>query len=164
MKLVEKFKNPNVWIPSAFVGMFLVIIAANGAMVGVAMGTWRGLHTENAYEKGVAYNETLENERRQRALGWDVALETENLGDSRADLEVRLSDGDGAPVLAERVRVGFVRPTQEGYDHIVELPRRRDGVYGAIVEVPLPGLWELRVAAERGQDAVRTTERVNIAP
>lgn len=163
MKLIAKFRNPNVWIPSAFVGMFLVIIAANGIMIGVAMGTWRGLQTENAYEKGVAYNRTLENKARERALGWDVAVAADSLGGRRADVEVRLSDGDGAPVHAERVRVGFVRPTQEGYDRVVELSPRGGGRYAATVEVPLPGLWELRVAAERGRDAVHTSKRVTIA-
>jgi len=58
------------WGPWVFFAMFAVIIAVNGVMVAFAFGTWTGLETDGAYEKGLSYNDTLEAARRQAALGW----------------------------------------------------------------------------------------------
>lgn len=156
-------RRPNVWIPAIFFGMFAVIIAANGTMVFVAMNTWRGLQTENAYEKGVAYNQALEARDRQVALGWDLGVEVKTPGGQHANVRIALADAQGAPLIADRVRVGFVRPTQEGYDSIHELTGHGDGTYSASADLPLPGLWELRIVAEKGANALHETRRIMVA-
>ena len=53
------------------------MLLANGAMIWLAFATWTGLETEGAYQKGLAYNRTLEEAEAQAALGWQVDLELE---------------------------------------------------------------------------------------
>jgi len=161
-RLAAAARRPNVWIPGIFFGMFGLVIAANGLMVVLAMDSWRGLATESAYEKGVVYNKALEREDRELALGWDLGVEVATPGDSRADVTVALADADGGALIADRVRVGFVRPTQDGYDRIVELQGQGDGTYTTSLQLPLPGLWELRIAAEKGGDTLHETRRITV--
>jgi nitrogen fixation protein FixH len=161
-RAVRWFKQPNVWIPSCFFGMFFVIFAANAAMVGVALDSWRGLVTTDAYDKGVAYQQAIEAEKREQALGWSVDLSVDSPQPKRADVLISLTDDQGQPLDADRVRVGFVRPTQEGYDSLHTLTALGGGKFAKSVELPLKGLWELRIEAEKGADAYRVSRRITL--
>lgn len=158
----QKIKQPNVWIPGIFFGMFAIIIAANGAMVWAALGTWRGLQTESPWEKSASYNATIDAEAAEAALGWSVGLDVEDRGGGNARVALQLDGPEGKPLHADRVRIGFVRPTQEGYDTITELTPRGAGRYVADVSLPLVGVWDLRISAKRGEDALHTTRRVTL--
>lgn len=143
------------WIPWAFVGGFAVVFAANAIMVTFAMSSWTGLETQDAYRKGLAYNRTLDAERRESALGWRgvAAMEAERLA-------VTLTDRRGEPVTAATVRAVFVRPTAEGHDFSVDLAEQGGGRYAAAVDVPLAGLWDIRTVARRGADSFQFNQRV----
>ena len=161
-RAVRWFKQPNVWIPSCFFAMFFVIFAANAAMVGVALDSWRGLVTTDSYEKGLAYQEAIEAEKREEALGWSVDLSVDHPEPKRADVLISVTDNQGQPLDADRVRVGFVRPTQEGYDSLHTLTALGGGKFAKSVQLPLKGLWELRIEAAKGQDAVRVSRRITV--
>ena len=163
MRAVRAFRRPNVWIPACFFGMFAVVIAANATMVLVAFDSWRGLVTTDSYEKGLVYDQAIEAEAREAALGWTVDLSVDSPAPNAADVTVELHRSDGSPLHADRVRVGFVRPTQDGYDSVHDLEPRGGGRFAKMVELPLPGLWELRIAAEKGEDAVRVSRRIMVS-
>ena len=162
-RAVRWFKQPNVWIPSCFFGMFFVIFAANAAMVGVALNSWRGLVTTDAYNKGVAYQQAIEAEQREQELGWSVDLSVDTPRPKRADVLVSLTGADGAPLEADSVRVGFVRPTQEGYDSVHTLTALGGGKFAKSVSLPLRGLWDLRIEARKGADVVRESRRITVS-
>lgn len=153
----------GAWIPWAFVAAFLVVIAANATMAAFAFGSWTGIETRDHYRKGLAYNEELQAVRRQAALGWqgDVAYSG---GGEGGRVEFTLRDRAGAPVAGAVVRAAFVRPTSEGHDFELPLDSLGGGRYAARVALPLPGLWEVRVAAERGADEARFKERIVARP
>ena len=154
----------HVWIPGSFIAMFAVIFLANGVMIWTALGTWRGLQTESPWDAGVTYNATLDAQAAQDALGWDVGVAVARVAADQARVRVRLRDAGGAPLAAERVRVGFVRPTQEGYDTTARLAPAGEGVFAGVVAVPLDGLWDVRISAERGADSVHVTRRITLTP
>jgi nitrogen fixation protein FixH len=157
-------RRPNVWIPGVFVAMFAVMLVANGTMVALALGSWRGLHTQNAYEKGLAYDERVAEARRAEKLGWRVALDVTVVGAGRARLSARLTDRDGHPVAAERVRARLMRPTQAGIDQRATLARTGPGRYAAEVPLPAAGLWRFEVAAVRDGESVYAARRVTVRP
>lgn len=161
-RAVRWFKQPNVWIPSCFFAMFFVIFAANATMVGMALGSWRGLVTTDAYDKGVAYQEAIDAEKREQALGWSIDLSVDSPQPKRADVLISVTDDQGRPLDADRVRVGFVRPTQEGYDSLHTLNAVGGGKYAKSIQLPLKGLWELRIEAEKGADAYRVSRRITL--
>ena len=161
-RAVGWFKQPNVWIPSCFFGMFFVIFAANAAMVGVALDSWRGLVTTDAYDKGVAYQQAVDAEAREAALGWSVDLTVDHPQPRRADVMIQVTGANGQPLEADSVEIGFVRPTQEGYDSVHSLTKLGGGKFHKSVQLPLKGLWELRIEARKGDDAVRVSRRITV--
>ena len=61
-------------IPYIFFIFFAVIFAVNFSYIYVSQKTWRGLATEDAYHKGLNYNQVLEEEKKQKELGWKSTL------------------------------------------------------------------------------------------
>ncbi|MET4698871.1 nitrogen fixation protein FixH [Constrictibacter sp. MBR-5] len=143
------------WIPWAFVGSFAVVFAANAVMVTFAMSSWTGLETQDAYRKGLAYNRTLDAERRESALGWQGVAAVE-----AGRITVTLTDRRGEPVTAATVRAAFVRPTAEGHDFTADLAEQGSGRYAAAADVPLAGLWDIRTVARRGADSFQFNQRI----
>lgn len=164
MTLWQRFKNPNVWIPSAFVGFFAVVFLANGIMIWSALGTWRGLQTESPWAENAPYEGKVDEAASRDGLDWQVGIDVTANGGRNADVAVTLRDAAGKAIEANRVRVGFVRPTDDGYDTMARLMPRGGGVYKANLDLPLAGLWEVRVAAERGDVEVHRRKRVTLTP
>ncbi|HEV7283815.1 MAG TPA: FixH family protein, partial [Kaistia sp.] len=135
------------WIPWAFVGGFIVVLPANAIMVTFAMSSWTGLDTRDAYRKGLAYNRTLAAERQQAALGWQGTAVWRD-----GQVAVEIADRHGDPVTAATVRADFVRPTAEGHDVSVDLGEIGGGRYAAAVDLPLAGLWDVRVTVRCSAD------------
>jgi nitrogen fixation protein FixH len=154
--------NGARWVPWLFVGAFLVVLAANATLVWVALGSFPGLETEGAYDKGLAYDETLAAAARQEALGWHAAIDLAPRGDGRtARLAVAFTDAAGAPVTGLEVEALFRRPTVAGLDSTVRLSREGGGRHGALVELA-PGQWDMRIVARRGGETWQTVERVRL--
>lgn len=135
----------------AFLGFFAVVFAVNGVFVYFATSTWTGLATDNAYVRGLAYNRVLEAAEAQRALGWNVRFEVAGTGLRAATISAHFSDADGAPLEDLAVNAEFRRPATEGYDHVVALTAVSPGEYGATVDLPLAGNWDVRLAARQGE-------------
>ncbi len=150
------------WGPWVFFAMFAVIIAVNGVMVAFAFGTWTGLETHGAYEKGLAYNKTLEAARRRDALGWQVEIALEQRDAEKVWLEVTFRNPDDRPLRLHAVTANLVRPTHSGHDLEVALARLQAGRYGAELTPPLPGQWDIRVNAEHDGGTYQATRRVFI--
>lgn len=140
------------WIPWAFVGGFGIVVIANVILVLFALDSWTGLETEQAYQRGLAYNRTLDAATAQAALGWKTTLGFEPSGPSRGRLAVSFVDSAGRPINGLSVSVRLVRPTHEGFDHQVSLVPEAAGRYVVPLELPLPGQWQVRVEA-RGREA-----------
>jgi len=150
------------WGPWVFFAMFAVIIAVNGVMVAFAFGTWTGLETHGAYEKGLAYNKTLEAARRQEALGWQVEIALEQRDAEKVWLEVTFRDPDDRPLRLHAVAAHLVRPTHSGHDLAVPLAKLEMGRFGTELTPPLPGQWDIRVEAEHDGGTYQATRRVMI--
>ncbi len=156
--------KPHSKIPWIFVGFFLAVFAANGAMIAVALSTWTGLETDTAYEDGLAYNGRLAERAAQKALGWQVALALEEAVGGEAELRIRLRGPNGEALYADEVRARFKRPTSEGHDFEVTLEDRGAGLYGREVTLPLPGQWDIEVNVTKGDDRHSSRRRVMLRP
>lgn len=148
------------WIPWTFVAFFAVVFAVNGVMVYFALESWTGLSERDAYEKGIAYNETLAEEARQKALGWAAGLAIEPRIGGRTAVAVRLTDRTGHGLLNATVSARFVRPTSAGHDVRTELTEQGGGRYTGRATVPMAGIWDLRIEATLHGNTARWTRRV----
>jgi len=154
----------SAWIPWAFVGFFVVVFVANGLMVYFSFSSWTGISTEDAYRRGIAYNQVLAEARAHEALGWKLKADflPLDVAARRGRLVATLTDRDGAPLAGARVSARVVRPTHEGYDRSVVFDDFGGGRYEAEVALPLAGQWELRLDARRGEKRVIAITRIEV--
>ena len=148
------------WIPWAFVGFFVVVFGANGIMVYFAFDSWTGLATEDAYVKGLAYNEQIADAQAQQALGWQGELGFAPNGPQQGLLELKLRDRHGTPIGGAAVTAIFVRPTHTGHDLELALEDAGNGRYSAEVALPLAGQWDVRLRAEHERGGYRLVRRI----
>ena len=88
----KNFFNSQSNIPYIFVAFFAVIIAVNLVYIYLAKSTWRGVETENSYQKGLNYNEVLKQEKKQQELGWSVDSRFTQTGSRKASILVAILD------------------------------------------------------------------------
>ena len=135
---------------------FFVMLAANLALVFSAFRSWTGLSTGQAYDRGRAYNTTLEAARVQEALGWRGEI---RFSAERGLLELELRDRAGGLIEGAEVKALFVRPVQRGHDIALSLEAASPGRYAATVRPTLPGQWEARVEAKTAEGEWRGRAR-----
>ncbi len=160
-------KRPDGWwYPYIFVAGFLVVITVNMTLAYFATSTFNGLETQNAYEKGRLYNQTIAREEAQHALGWTMVLTSDAKPHNPpgagypVDLLLSAADAGGAALDGLVVEAEIRRPAVAGFDRTVMLSRRDAGRYGDTVVLPEPGQWEVRLIAKRGKDEFRMRERI----
>lgn len=127
-----------------FLSFFGIVFAVNGVFVYVATESWRGIDTEDAYRRGLAYNETLARAEAQRALGWRTELSLEG-----ARLVLRLADRVGEPLNGLEVTGVARRPVDAAADRPLVFEWVGDGVYRAGSELPAHGQWDARISVTR---------------
>ncbi len=145
-------------IPYIFFVFFAVIFAVNFFYIYISQKTWRGLANDDAYQKGLHYNQILEAEKKQKELGWKMAIYYRNLGENKGVLEIDLKDKNSQKISDAEIEVNFKRPTQEGKDFSQKL-KFRDGFFKADIFFPLKGQWDFEIRAVRGEDVFQETDR-----
>lgn len=150
------------WIPWAFVGGFGVVVAVNAVLIVFALTSWSGLETEQAYQKGLAYNETLDEAAEQAARSWQATLGFASTGERVGELSLELADRDRRPIGRLSVVARLMRPTVTGYDQAVELRPQANGRYAATIALPLAGQWRVDVEAVGLGAPYKLTERIMV--
>jgi nitrogen fixation protein FixH len=131
----------------AVLAFFGMVIAVNGVFIVLALNSWSGLSTDDAYRRGLTYNETLRQAEIQRALGWQVRTDLAPRADGRVRLSVVFTDRAEAPVEGLTIAGQLRRPSRESDDRPVELTRQGPGRYSTDLDLPLLGQWDLRLRA-----------------
>lgn len=151
------------WYPWIFVAGMAVVVAVNAVMIAYAIGTFPGLSTEDAYRKGLAYNQTIAASRAQDERRWraEVGFAEQGFAGSHAgDLTVTLIDDDGRPLRGLAVSATLIRPVHSGGNVVVSLDERGSGTYTAAVVLPLPGQWDAWIRARGEGFEFQTTRRI----
>ncbi|MDP2206323.1 MAG: FixH family protein [Alphaproteobacteria bacterium] len=131
------------WIPWYIVLFFVVLSFVFGGFTYVALKTHTGLVTDNAYKKGIAYNETINKDRQQKALGYKAHLTY-----SDDTVIFSLVDKAGIPVEISSASIWFFRPTNAKSDLRAEMTAADTGRFEYAAAAPPAGLWEVRILAE----------------
>lgn len=149
------------WIPWVFVGAMGVVVAVNAVMVTYAIKSWSGLAVSKPYERGVAYNEVLQAQHRQDALGWTVKASAEITGADRAGrVLITVLDRDGRPLQGQVIEAELQRPVEVIDDVNLTFTYAGEGRYVAPVTFPKLGQWDLRAAIVHDQDTYQVVERL----
>ena len=142
MDRMQKFPKPfGKAVLSIFVVFFLTISLVNIVFVYQALHTNTGVFTDNAYEKGLAYNVVLQKARSQPAVKGDFEYADGNVT-WKPEYE------NHAILTGANAVVRFVRPVQDGYDFTLALKEVSRGHYTAQTAFPLKGLWRAELNAK----------------
>ncbi len=141
----------------AIVGVFfLVIFAANVALIYFALHTLHGSELENPYDASQAFNRRIAEARAQDARGWkaDVMTRADGPGE-RVMVEFR--DHQGAPIPDLQVTARFQHPFDAAKDRQTTLAS--DGIdYEGLASPVAPGRWTLVIEARRGSERLFRSE------
>lgn len=154
----------NPWV----VGWLLLlatVLSVNIFMITLAFTTGPGLVTEDYYEKGQDYEQTINSRLAARsALGWDLNLEMNGkpVQNEPALFRVTATDKVGVPLTDARVTLHAYRPSDAGADFDAVLGEGLPGQYSEDVVFPLKGLWDLQVTIERGDDTYDVSRRISV--
>lgn len=134
--------NPEkgTWVLACFIAFFSVVVAVNTVYITSALGTFSGVVTDDPYEKGLAFDKMLAQERDQPKLRQQASYEN-------GRLRWILKDERGQPLKAH-VSARLFRPVQEGYDFEVVLDDQGEGVYEIPLDLPLEGRWIAQLKAQ----------------
>ena len=130
----------------ALVAFFGVMLAVNGVFVYFATSTFSGLSTEDAYRKGLNYNQVLDAKRAQSATGWTYTAEQDD-----GLLRLTMQGPDGKPVERLDIRGRLGRPATDVADRAVRFFWHGGGLYTAETGMLPPGQWDLTAEARSAQ-------------
>lgn len=141
---------------------FGVAAAVNGAMIYLALATFRGEDTSHAYEKGLAYNRDIAVAREQNARDWKVEASIVRRSATESLVGVSLRDAAGADMSGSKVSVAIRAPVDVKNDLALELKEVSPGRYEALAAMA-PGWRDLLITVERdGREAFRSKSRIRI--
>lgn len=141
-------------IPWYIVLFFVMQAILFGWFMHVAHVSYTGLVTDQAYEKGLAYNNLIDEARAQDKFGFTSAISKDD-----DDIVFTLKDKEGAVVKAQSVVITFFRPAHAGVDFTREMTPQNNG-YVVPAAVPEKGLWELRIHAITPQGHYKSVKRM----
>ena len=149
------------WIPWSIVAFFVALTAILAHFVWLAVHNFPGTVADKAYEQGLAYNQVLQAAAAQDKLGWHAALAFATPAQTLR-LTYTLQDATGTPLRAAAVQGWLYRPSSSKLDEKLTLMETQPGVYEAELAKPAAGLWEVRLAAQRGADRHQHSERITL--
>ena len=143
-------------IPLYFVAFFVVIAIFDGIFVYLATSTHSGVVTENAYQKGLNYNQYNDAYNQQEIEGWEGYIEF-----TGSSLIFELNDKQGQPIETAEVVAHISRSTKSGLDFEVLLEHESKGRYESkAINFPLKGQWDIRVLAQKDQKKHQKSKRI----
>jgi len=155
-----EIKRSNKLIPWLIVAFFAVVAILDGIFVYIANSTFTGVVTKEAYNEGLAYNETVAAADRRDALGWSGSV---SLADN-AELSFELKDADDNAIAGAQVRAEITRPTNDGLDFGLTLVESTPGRYSAPARFPRSGQWDVRLFVEWDHKRYQQRERLMVKP
>ncbi|MBS0525729.1 MAG: FixH family protein [Proteobacteria bacterium] len=145
------------FVPWLFVAGFAIVIAVNGIMMWLAIGSFSGLYSDHARERGVRYNQVMAEQRSRDALGWSVVPSWQ--ADSGV-LGLKVSDSAGKPLPGAVASIELIRPAERRAPLDVVLSDLGNGRFAGHVVLPERGNWDADIVIEAGGRRFALTKRL----
>ncbi len=144
--------------PVIIVALLVAGVGANIGLMVVATHDASFAVEPDYYEKALRWNETMAQEQRNAALGWSVAIDFEGMPrPGQVKLTARIVDRAGHAVEGADVGVAAFHSARARQIITAALQPESSGRYSAALPLDRPGLWELRVRVERGEQVFTAT-------
>ena len=155
----------NPWV-LGWIGMVVLVLGVNIAMITLAITTNPGLVTKDYYERGQDYEQHMASRRAERAkLGWkfDLQQPAAKLVNQPSAYRFAARDAQGKPLTGAQVVLYAYRPSSAGNDFSVPMSEATPGVYQANVAFPLKGVWDIIVNVTRDGHDYDVPHRFQVA-
>jgi nitrogen fixation protein FixH len=139
--------------PWGIAAVLALTILGNAAVYWAANDVNAAAVEPDYYRKGVQWDSTLAQERRNRALGWTVeAVLGPRAAHGGRRVSIRMRDAAGGPLAAARVELTAIHNALA--THPVHAVSLTDAAGESRLDAPLEhsGLWELRLVVTHGAD------------
>jgi nitrogen fixation protein FixH len=116
------------------------------------------------YQKGLHYQQTIEQRRENARLGWSVKLDVSRplSGSNLRNVTCRLFDRGGKPLQHAKIDlVAFAHLRASHAESGVMLPQDA-GQYVATIPCADPGIWEFRLVVAQGKDTFTSVVKQEI--
>lgn len=144
-------------IPWLFVAGFGVVVAVNAVMIWLAVGSFSGLYSNHARERGLRYNQIVAEQKTRDALHWQV--DAQWLAES-SRLQLTVNGADGKPLSGARASAELVRPAEKRPPLPVALTELGDGRFTATIDLPARGNWDLDIVVDAQGRRYALTKRM----
>lgn len=154
----------NPWVIAWF-GIITTFLLVNAVFIVFAVTSNPGLVTEDYYEQGRLYEKNaIKRFAAQSRLRWESKLETpENiLLNTPGTYRFSAVDSRGLPIRDADVQIVAYRPSDASADFTTALRPVAPGLYQASLSFPLPGVWDLNVKIQRGEDKLEIIQRLSV--
>lgn len=141
MDQTNKSKKKSPW-PYAIVAFFVVVISVNLNIARLASNSSDDLVESQPYEAGIAYEDSLQAQRRAKDLGVKARFETTALENGKKSIRLYLL-ATNAAVQAKHVQARFLKPENSTVDTtlIFEQDPEIPGSYRAAEAAVPSGMW-----------------------
>jgi nitrogen fixation protein FixH len=157
--------RPGWQWPVIVVALLVVGVGANVGLMVVATRDASFAVEPDYYDKALHWDERMAQEARNAALGWSVgAVLAPAARPGEARLTVRLHDRAGQAIDGARVAVQTFHSARARHVLTAMLAPEFAGQYGATLPLDRPGLWEVRLRAERGGQVFTKTLVQDLVP
>ncbi|MFT6559091.1 FixH family protein [Sneathiella sp.] len=143
----RKLKGIHVFYMLA--GFFGVMFAVNGVFVYFALTSFSGISVQDAYKKGLSYNEEISRFEDQQARGWKTDLVVEILEDKKVFLSLTVSDKQNQKINDIGASLLVSRPAREDQDQLFTMVPTRAG-FELETTFAEPGQWDLLITLKGG--------------
>jgi len=146
--------NPS---PSLFVAGFGVVIAVNAVMIWLTVGSFSGLYSDHARERGLHYNRIVAEQLNRDALHWQVEAKWQP---ETRQLLLAVTGADGKPLGDAHMTAELVRPAEKRPPMPVAVGDLGNGRFAAYIDLPARGNWDLDIVVEAGDRHFALTKRM----
>lgn len=146
---------------TGMLAFFGVVIVANGIMATLAVSTFGGVETRNAYQAGLSFKNEIAAARAQETRHWTVETQLASSG-REFTIEIAPRDADGRPLAGYEVSVLLAHPASRRQDRRLSLTEAAPGRYRGVSDSPA-GQWDLVIDIERNDERLfRSRSRVEL--
>ena len=137
------------FVPWIIIAFFLSFIVALSGMVYVAATHKQDEVTDQPYQKGLTYNQTLKASERAASLGWIISPKIYN-----DRIEVQIADRQAKTVKPERVVAWFINSANATLDQHITLQQEGDH-FTAPIHLR-HGHYQVHITVAKDQDQVQS--------
>jgi nitrogen fixation protein FixH len=161
----NKEARNNPWVIGWLIGLATVILI-NAIFIVIAFATSPGLVDEDYYETGRKYEENaIKMMEARNALQWQLQLNlpAEIRMGQDSDVHFTIVDVRGMPLRDAQVEIVSFRPSDADADFVTQMEEVAPGLFGATLNFPLKGVWDLNMTITRDGDTYDYSKRISVA-